>query len=141
MLSRVTLLVCAFSMAGFSSAGAQSASLDESIALIRKHLHGDYAGMLRDEGGAFKFPFITPGSAQYADILWDWDSWLSNVALRQILAEKATPEEKAKALKHEQGCVLNYLNYGAFDGWIPIILLRDSVLSPDPLSREKLLHA
>ncbi len=96
------------------------------ISVIRQFVHRDFAGMLRDEGGAFKYPFITPGSAQYPDILWDWDSWLSDVALRQILAEKATSEEKAKALRHEQGCVLNYLNYGGFDGWIPIILQRNS---------------
>ena len=96
------------------------------MATIRKFLHADYAGMFRAEGGAFKYPFLTPGSAQYPDILWDWDSWLSNVALRQVLAEKATGDEKAKALKHEQGCVLNYLNYGGFDGWVPIIVKRDS---------------
>ncbi len=94
--------------------------------LIRKQLTGDYAGMLRAEGGAFKYPFLTPGSAQYPDILWDWDSWLSDVALQQVLAEKADKAEKARVLKYEQGCVLNYLNYGGFDGWVPIILKRDS---------------
>lgn len=102
------------------------ASLEASVALIRKHVQADYPGMLRDKGGAFAHPFITPGSAQYPDILWDWDSWLSNVALRQVLDECATPEQRAKALVHEQGCVLNYLSYGGFDGWVPIILKRDS---------------
>ncbi|MBI2513550.1 MAG: glycoside hydrolase family 37 [Opitutae bacterium] len=96
------------------------------IAVIREHVQRDWQGMLRDEGGAFRFPFLTPGSAQYGDILWDWDSWLSDVALRQVLAGNATPEEKAKALKHEQGCVLNFLHYGGFDGWVPIILQRKS---------------
>jgi len=96
------------------------------IAIIREHVQRDWQGMLRAEGGAFKYPFLTPGSAQYGDILWDWDSWLSDVALRQVLAEKSTPEEKANALKHEQGCVLNYLHYGGFDGWVPIILQRKS---------------
>jgi hypothetical protein len=127
MLSRLTPALLALFFAALPLvASEKTASLDQSVALIRKHLYSDYAGMLREEGGAFKYPFITPGSSQYADILWDWDSWLSNIALRQILTEKATPEEKAKALKHEQGCVLNYLNYGAFDGWVPIILLRNS---------------
>lgn len=107
-------------------APAAEPALDHYVGLIRRHVQADYAGMLRAEGGAFKYPFLTPGSAQYPDILWDWDSWLSDVALRQVLAEKATPEEKAKALKHEQGCVLNYLNYGGFDGWVPLILLRNS---------------
>ncbi|ATC65195.1 glycoside hydrolase family 37 [Nibricoccus aquaticus] len=127
MLSRFTPALLALSIAAAPLIAAESsAPLDQSVALIRKHLHSDYAGMFRSEGGAFKYPFITPGSAQYGDILWDWDSWLSNIALRQILTEKATAEEKTKALKHEQGCVLNYLNYGAFDGWVPIILLRNS---------------
>jgi len=126
MLSRLTLTLSGFLLLIVSISRAADAPLDQSVALIRKHLHSDYAGMLRDEGGAFKYPFITPGSAQYADILWDWDSWLSNIALRQILTEKATAEEKTKALRHEQGCVLNYLSYGAFDGWVPIILLRNS---------------
>jgi putative isomerase len=96
------------------------------LPIVREHVYADYRGMFREEGGAFKYPFLTPGSAQYADILWDWDSWLSNVALRQILLEKGTPEDRAKALKYEQGCVLNYLNYGGMDGWIPIILKRNS---------------
>ncbi len=127
MLSRFTPALLALSIVAAPLVAAESSTpLDQSVALIRKHLHSDYAGMFRSEGGAFKYPFITPGSAQYGDILWDWDSWLSNIALRQILTEKATAEEKTKALKHEQGCVLNYLNYGAFDGWVPIILLRNS---------------
>lgn len=108
------------------SAPAASAPLTREIELIRTHMHRDWTGMLRAEGGAFKHPFLTPGSAQYADILWDWDSWLSNVALRQILAETGTPEDRAKALPHERGCVLNYLEYGGFDGWVPILLQRNS---------------
>ncbi len=98
----------------------------DDIAVIRKFTHQDYRGMLREKGEALKYPFITPGSEQYPDILWDWDSWLSNVALRQILLETADEEAKQEALPFEQGCVLNYLNYGAFDGWVPILLLRNS---------------
>jgi len=98
----------------------------DRIAVLRKFIHADYRGMLREEGGSFKYPFLTPGSKQYGDILWDWDSWLSNVALRQVLAEKATPEERAQVLRYEQGCVLNYLHYGGYDGWVPIILRRNS---------------
>jgi len=135
MLSRFTSPGLALLIAGAPLAAAEApSSLKDSIALIRKHLHNDYTGMFREEGGAFKYPFITPGSAQYPDILWDWDSWLSNVALRQILNEKATPEEKTKALRYEQGCVLNYLNYGSFDGWIPIIIKRETG------SREELMR-
>jgi putative isomerase len=96
------------------------------IPLIREKIYADYEGMFRAEGGAFKYPFLAPGSAQYKDVLWDWDSWLSDVALRQILLERGTDESRQKALRYEQGCVLNYLNYGGMDGWIPIILTRSS---------------
>ncbi|MFT3781858.1 MAG: trehalase family glycosidase [Nibricoccus sp.] len=96
------------------------------IPIVREQIQKDYHGMFREPGGAFKYPFLTPGSQQYSDILWDWDSWWSDVALRQILLEKGSAEEKANALKYEQGCILNYLNYGGMDGWVPIIIKRNS---------------
>jgi putative isomerase len=107
-------------------AWSEEPSISESIALVRAEIHEGYRGMLREKGGAFAHPFITPGSQQYADILWDWDSWLSNVALRQILLEVGSDEDRQKALPYERGCVLNFLDYGGMDGWVPIILKRDS---------------
>jgi putative isomerase len=55
---------------------------EKYFSLIEEKLTSDYAGMFREPGGALKHSFLTPGSDQYADVLWDWDSWLSNVALR-----------------------------------------------------------
>lgn len=99
---------------------------DAYVPIIRAALQKEYHGMLREEGGSLQFPFITPGSAQYADILWDWDSWLSDVALRQILREAPASDDARKLLRYEQGCVLNYLSYGGMDGWIPITIYRNS---------------
>jgi putative isomerase len=76
----------------------QDASITHSIAVVRGALHKDYRGMFREEGGAFAHPFITPGSQRYADVLWDWGSWLSDVALRQILLEVGTDEDRRRAL-------------------------------------------
>jgi putative isomerase len=125
------LVVLGLALAGLAPAvsAATSPLAAEAVKylpVIRDHIYRDYQGMFRPAGGAFKYPFLTPGSAAYGDILWDWDSWLSNVALRQILLEHGTAEDRAKAIAHEQGCVLNYLNYGGMDGWIPIILKRNS---------------
>lgn len=89
------------------------------IQIIRKHILSDYQGMFREPDGALKYPFITPGSKQYENILWDWDSWLTNVALQQILIESGSEEAQQEAVKYEQGCVLNFLNFGAMDGYIP----------------------
>jgi putative isomerase len=90
------------------------------INIIRERIYTDYKGMFKPAKGALKHPFITPGSSQYQDQLWDWDSWLANVALRQILLEQGTPQDRADALKHEQGCVLNFLELGGWKGWLPI---------------------
>jgi len=106
------------------AADADDATVAKYLPLIRQKTGADYRGMFREEGGAFKYPFLTPGSAQYPDVLWDWDSWLSDVALRQILLETGAPEDRAKALRYEQWCILNSLHYGGMDGWIPLLLTR-----------------
>ena len=80
--------------------------------LIRQHVYADYKQMFRQPtGGALIYPYLTPGSRQYANVLWDWDSWLSNVALRQTLTDIGTRKDRREALVYEQGCVLNYLAY------------------------------
>ncbi len=99
-------------------------TLDQYSALIRQNLLANYQGMFRESGGNLPYPFITPGSQQYADVLWDWDSWLSNVALRQILREAGDDSAVEDIQRYEQGCVLNYLHWGGMDGWTPIVIER-----------------
>lgn len=94
--------------------------------IIRKTIYKDYKEMFREAGGIFEYPFLTPGSKQYDDVLWDWDSWLSNVALRQVLLETGSEKDKTEAMKYERGCVLNYLSFSDIDGWIPISVKRDA---------------
>lgn len=115
---------------GWSTFGQmqEDESWREYVPTIKKYIYKDYQGMFREAGGSFKYPFMTPGSEQYADWLWDWDSWLSNVALRQILLEKNNAKEMAKAVPYEQGSILNFLSYGSMDGWIPISVMRDETL-------------
>lgn len=94
--------------------------------ICRDNIHREMKGMYREAGGALKYPFLAPGSNQYLDMLWDWDSWLSNIALRQILMECGSEADRREALRYEQGCVLNSLRYGGMDGWIPIWIERDA---------------
>ncbi|MBS3821082.1 MAG: glycoside hydrolase family 37 [Phycisphaerae bacterium] len=107
--------------------------LQQHIHRIRQMVCGDYHGMYRDEGDAFQYPFLTPGSAQYDDVLWDWDSWWSNVALRQILAEVNDPAEYEKARPYERGCILNWIHLSRQSnhrGWIPISCARGGPRPP-----------
>lgn len=87
---------------------------------IRDHIGRDFGRQFREPGGALNHGFLVPGSDAYADTLWDWDSWLSNVALRQVLAESGNVEAAQMASPYERGCVLNFLDHGDMEGWIPI---------------------
>jgi putative isomerase len=125
-----TFLTSAYVLAQ-NNAATPNVSLQDSggdvkkyIKICRQFIHKELKGMYRKEGGAFKYPFLAPGSSQYQDQLWDWDSWLSNIALRQNLLESGSEKDKEEAIKYEQGSVLNFLNYGGFDGWIPIMINR-----------------
>ncbi|MDD4921745.1 MAG: trehalase family glycosidase [Bacteroidales bacterium] len=82
--------------------------------------------MCKEAGEGLQYPFLTPGSSQYADVLWDWDSWFSNIALRQILLENGTQKDRQEMLKYEQGCILNFLTYCRIDGWMPVNISRRS---------------
>lgn len=103
--------------------------------ICKRYIYKEKEGMYREAGGSLPYPFLAPGSNQYLDMLWDWDSWLSNVALRQILADCGTKADSARALKYEQGCVLNSLSYGGMDGWIPIWIERNAPSREDMLRK------
>lgn len=93
-------------------------------ALLKEHIYADYKQMYRlPAGDALLFPYITPGSQAYDSVLWDWDSWLSDVALRQILSDIGTEADRSEALVYERGCILNYLAYTSEeDGYMPMVV-------------------
>ncbi len=122
-----TLLILFILLAGSSIVRGQSTdSIARYTAIIKSNIYKDYKKMYRKGGGSLVFPFLTPGSNQYDNVLWDWDSWLSNIALRQILMDIGSEKDKQEAIQYEQGCVLNFLQYGDWDGYIPIVIWEDS---------------
>jgi putative isomerase len=121
------------SSASAASAAPLTPDLAAHIARLREVCTRDYTAMFREAGGALKHPFIVPGSAQYLDQLWDWDSWLTNVALRQIVADLPATEGPAAAAKmrpYERGCVLNFLADTGWHGWVPIMATRAGETPP-----------
>lgn len=103
-----------------------AAEIKRDITIIKKYIYKDYKGMFKQPSGALIYPYITPGSASYASDLWDWDSWWSNVALRQILSDIGTAADKNEAIAYEQGCILNYLHYTGYDGYMPMLIAAKS---------------
>lgn len=105
----------------FSTVYAQT--IRDYAEVIRRHCYADYKQMYREGGeGAFVYPFIVPGSKAYSRVLWDWDSWLSDMALQQILKDVGSKADCDEAMKYEQGCVLNYLYYTDSDGYMPMVV-------------------
>lgn len=93
--------------------------------IIAENTSRDFKKVYREAGQAMPYPFLTPGTEAYADALWDWDSWLFNIALRQLLTDRSDKAEQAEAMVYERGCVLNFLAYAGADGWCPIVIERD----------------
>jgi putative isomerase len=120
------LLLFLFLFLNTKVTGQSTDSLEHYITVIKNHIYNDYKGMFRKGGGSLVYPFLTPGSNQYDNVLWDWDSWLSNIALRQILTDVGTPTDRKEAIPYEQGCVLNFLHYGDWDGYLPIVIWENS---------------
>src|ERR1700744_3558458 len=95
------------------------------IGVIRTNIFKEYKGMFKPAKGVLKHPFITPGCSSYQDQLWDWDSWLTDIALRQILLENGSDADKQDAIQYEQGCVLNFLDVVS-GGYIPVVISPNS---------------
>lgn len=107
-----------------------------SIERLTEYIGKNCQLMYREPGGALQHPFLTPGSDQYCDVLWDWDSWLTNVALRQIVREQGDPAESQKLAVYEKGCIQNWLEFAKQSGcrgWVPIWVERTGVTIPEDI--------
>ncbi len=85
--------------------------------LIVAYAKQNYRKMFREPDGLLEYKFIVPG-AGYSNSLWDWDSWLTNIALRKICGEDDISE-------YEKGCILNFLNFVDDEGRMPIAIVPD----------------
>lgn len=83
--------------------------MNENIVL--EYARKNHKRMFREPDGFLKHKFIVPGSI-YDNALWDWDCWLTNIALRQFVNEDIS--------EYEKGCILNFLEAMDEDGRIPI---------------------
>ena len=92
--------------------------------LISDYAKANYKLMLREPDGQLKHRFIVPGSV-YSNSLWDWDSWLTDIALRGI--EGIDGDELAT---YEKGCILNFAEHTDERGRVPISIMPSSTL-PD----------
>ena len=86
----------------------------KNIELVENYILSEYERILREPMGQLSNPFIVPG-ASYSYQMWDWDSWLMDIALVEIAKDK-----KKDISIYEKGCILNFLEHADEDGRIPI---------------------
>lgn len=89
--------------------------------LIIDYAKSNYKKMFREKGGMLNHNFIVPGPC-YNQEFWDWDSWLTNIALSEIAEEDIS--------EYEKGCVLNFLENVQENGWTPVVIVPDRMLPP-----------
>lgn len=94
--------------------------MKNDIATIKAYSNEIYMCMTRPPEGQLHYPYIVPGSASYNNQLWDWDSWLTDIAVRQIMVDHH--DDNPAYLECEKGCVLNFLEHAEPDGKIPILI-------------------
>ena len=94
-------------------------SFEKYSALIKDYSKGAYKLLLREGQGYLGHPFIVPGSV-YSYDLWDWDSWLTDIAIRQILSDNG--EGADEFIEYEKGCAINFLENQQDSGKITIMI-------------------
>ena len=89
--------------------------LQEHANLIIEYAKKNYAKCFREpDGQNFNHRFIVPGS-RYSDSLWDWDSWLTDLALHDLAKD-------SNIYDYEKGCILNFLDSMDEYGKMPIYI-------------------
>ena len=68
--------------------------MEKYIKQIQEYCKSNYSKMTREPEGFLKYSYIVPGSQYYNDCLWDWDSWLTDVAVRQIMKDNQDVDEQ-----------------------------------------------
>lgn len=75
--------------------------------VIYNYIKNNYYKILREPGGQLAHRFIVPG-AVYEKTLWDWDSWLTDVAITQVALKEGTLKE---FFSYQKGCIENFADH------------------------------
>ncbi|MBQ9085920.1 MAG: glycoside hydrolase family 37 [Clostridia bacterium] len=81
---------------------------------ISAYAKENFRTCFREPCGLLKHRFVVPGSC-YANELWDWDSWLADLALHHIAGNESIAD-------YEKGCILNFLDYLDEEGKMPVFI-------------------
>lgn len=102
--------------------------------IVCDYIKNNAFSMMKNPTGVFKFPIIDPG-AGYEENLWDWDSFWSAYALRDVCEYFKNKndfdyiDKMEKLKKHSMGVVQNFLEFQLDDGFIPMVVTPNGLFS------------
>ncbi len=102
-------------------------SMEQYENLVQEYIRANWRSLLRQPAGHLQYPFLVPGDC-YDNSLWDWDSWLTDVAITPVAKEIGLLEW---FFPWQQGCILNFCDHmDAATGWMPIMIDTQGYLPP-----------
>ena len=93
--------------------------MERYAAAVEGYIAENWRKLLRSPSGILRHPFLVPGDC-YDNSLWDWDSWLTDVAITPV-AEKMGL--LSWLFPYQQGCIRNFCDHmDPETGWMPIMI-------------------
>ena len=99
---------------------------DKYIKLIKEYSKNNCLKVTRPPEGRLAYPYLVPGAACYESQLWDWDSWLTDIGISQIMSDNG--EDKAFYSECEKGCIRNFAQNTDEYGRMPILVMPDKIM-------------
>lgn len=99
---------------------------DKYIKLIKEYSKNNYLKVTRPPKGRLNHPYLVPGADCYGSQLWDWDSWLTDIGISQIMSDNG--EDKAFYSECEKGCIRNFVQNTDEYGRMPILVMPDKIM-------------
>ena len=100
--------------------------IDKYIKLIKEYSRDNCLKVTRQPEGRLKFPYLVPGANCYESQLWDWDSWLTDIGISQIMYDNDM--DKSSYAECENGCIRNFAINTDSRGRMPILIKPDEIM-------------
>lgn len=100
--------------------------IEKYIRLIKEYSKDNCLKVTRQPQGRLKFPYLVPGANCYESQLWDWDSWLTDIGISQIMYDNDM--DKSRYSECENGCIRNFAINTDSEGRMPILIKPDEIM-------------
>lgn len=100
--------------------------IEKYIQLIKEYSKDNCLKVARQPQGRLKFPYLVPGANCYESQLWDWDSWLTDIGISQIMYDNDM--DKSGYSECENGCIRNFAINTDSKGRMPILIKPEEIM-------------